>query len=121
MVIKKGRYGQFVACSNYPKCSYVEKKPKQELVYVGRDCPSCGKPLVERKDKKGHTFVACSGYPNCTYIEGAELGYKESDYIKDCPECKTGHLVLKHGRRVDFYGCTNFPKCKYHEWLPKKK
>ncbi len=121
LVIKKGRYGQFVACSNYPKCSYVEKKPKQELVYVGRDCPSCGKPLVERKDKKGHTFVACSGYPNCTYIEGAELGYKESDYIKDCPECKTGHLVLKHGRRVDFYGCTNFPKCKYHEWLPKKK
>ncbi len=124
LVIKKGRYGQFVACGNYPNCSYVEKKPKQELVYVGRDCPKCGKPLVERKDKKGNKFVACSGYPSCTFIEGQEdkkPTYTEADYVKDCPSCKTGHLVLKHGKKVDFYGCTNYPKCRYHEWLTKKK
>lgn len=126
LVIKKGRYGQFVACGNYPTCSYVEKKPKAEVIYVGRDCPVCGKPLVERKDKKGKTFVACSGYPSCTYIENTQeqkkaTAYTEADYIKDCPNCKTGHIVLKHGKKVDFYACTNYPKCKYHEWLTTKK
>ncbi len=126
LVIKKGRYGQFVACGNYPTCSYVEKKPKAEVKYVGRDCPVCGKPLVERKDKKGKTFVACSGYPSCTYIENTQeqkkaTAYTEADYIKDCPNCKTGHIVLKHGKKVDFYACTNYPKCKYHEWLTTKK
>lgn len=124
LVIKKGRFGQFVACSNYPSCSYVEKKAKEGPKEVGRNCPVCGKPLVERKDKKGKVFVACSGYPSCTYIEGQEekkVTYTESDYIKECPQCKTGHIVLKHGKKVDFYGCTNYPKCQYHEWLEKKK
>ena len=126
LVRKNGRYGPFVACSNYPSCSYIEKKAKEEPKEVGRNCPVCGKPLVERKDKRRRTFVACSGYPSCTYIEGGEKAkaapkYAEADYVKDCPNCKTGHLVLRHGKKVDFLACTNYPKCRYHEWLEKKK
>jgi DNA topoisomerase-1 len=127
LVIKKSRYGSFVACSNYPKCKYIKKEPKPEPKYTGEMCPECGKPLVERVDRKGQTFVACSGYPACHYIKGAENKestkkvYTEADWVKPCPKCKTGHLVVKKGRKVSFLGCTNFPKCHYHEWLSDKK
>jgi DNA topoisomerase-1 len=127
LVIKKSRYGTFVACSNYPKCDYIKKTPKEAPKLLDELCPECGKPLVERKDKKGRTFIGCSGYPACHYIKGAnneaknKTTYTEADYVKPCPSCKTGHLVVKHGRKVDFLGCTNFPKCRYHEWINDKK
>ncbi len=126
LVIKKSKYGSFVACSNYPSCSYIKKEKKEEPKYTGEMCPECGKPLVERKNKKGETFIGCSGYPSCSYIKGraekkALPAYTEKDYVKDCPNCKDGHLVIKQGKRVKFLGCTNFPKCRYHEWISEKK
>ncbi len=126
LVVKRGRYGTFTACSDYPNCKYVLKVvPKLEE--TGEMCPECGKPLVKRKNRRGQEFIGCSNYPNCTYIKGengekvAKKEYVEADYIKDCPSCHKGHLVLKHGKKVDFLGCTNYPKCRYHEWLSKKK
>ncbi|MGI5881389.1 MAG: DNA topoisomerase, partial [Syntrophomonadaceae bacterium] len=68
LVVRKGRYGEFIACSNYPRCRYV-KKEKAELKYTGENCPECGRPLVERKSKKGKPFVGCSGFPSCRYIQ----------------------------------------------------
>jgi DNA topoisomerase-1 len=127
LVVKKSRYGSFIACSNYPKCKYIKKEPKAPAKETGEMCPECGKPLVERKDRKGNTFIACSGYPACHYIKGQENKpqaekkvYTEADWVKPCPKCKSGHLVVKHGHKVDFLGCTNFPKCHYHEWIDDK-
>lgn len=127
LVVKKSRYGSFIACSNYPKCKYIKKEPKAAPKETGEMCPECGKPLVERKDRKGNIFIACSGYPACHYIKGQEgkaqtekKVYTEADWVKPCPQCKSGHLVVKHGRKVDFLGCTNFPKCHYHEWIDDK-
>ena len=127
LIIRKGPYGTFTACSNYPKCRYIKKEEKEKPVETGEMCPECGKPLVYRKDKKGQTFVACSGFPKCRYIKGNENAqkkekktYTEADYVKPCPNCKDGHLVVKQGKKVKFLGCTNFPKCRYHEWLPKE-
>ncbi|MCQ2742641.1 MAG: type I DNA topoisomerase [Bacilli bacterium] len=125
MVVKKGRFGQFIACSNYPTCKYVLREEKAAPKETGEACPECGKPLVERKDKKGRPFVACSGYPRCRYIKGNEERKKPTfnpdDYVKECPRCKTGHIVVKHGKKgkSDFYGCTNFPKCRYIEAIKK--
>jgi DNA topoisomerase-1 len=128
LVIKKSKYGTFVACSNYPHCDYIQKPQKEAPKETGEMCPVCGRPLVERKDRKGRPFVGCSGYPKCNYIKGAEnralsgaAAYTEKDYVKVCPSCHTGHLVVKHGKKVDFLGCTNYPKCHYHEWIDKKK
>lgn len=126
LVEKRGRYGVFTACSDYPNCKYVLKiTPKVEE--TGEMCPLCGHPLVKRKNKKGQDFIGCSNYPKCTYIKGkdgeqvSKKEYTEADYVKECPSCHKGHLVIKHGSKVDFLGCTNYPKCRYHEWLTKKK
>jgi len=70
MVIKKGRFGQFWACSNYPKCKTIESlKPKAKPEPTGEICPECGHELVRRKSRYGTTFVGCSNYPKCRYIK----------------------------------------------------
>ena len=68
LVIRKGKYGEFVACSNYPKCKYIKKEAKKETEEkIIAECPKCHKPIVERKTKKGKVFYGCSGYPKCDY------------------------------------------------------
>ena len=69
LVLRKSRFGEFVACSNYPQCRYIKPTVKEAPKYTGENCPVCGKPLVERKSKKGKTFIACSGFPQCRYIK----------------------------------------------------
>ena len=69
LVEKIGKYGKFIACSNYPSCKYIKKEEKEPLKEVGRTCPNCGSPLVYRKNKKGSTFIGCSNYPKCRYTE----------------------------------------------------
>lgn len=121
LVFKQGKNGQFIGCSNYPTCKYIEKEPKKELVFTGELCPDCGKPLVIRnKPRSKTTFVACSGYPTCHYIKPTvtKVTYTESDYVKDCPECG-GHLVKKKTRFGTLLGCTNYPKCHYIEKIGK--
>lgn len=69
LIVKEGKNGKFIGCSNFPKCAYVKKAPKKELIYTGEVCPNCGKPLVERTDKSGNIFHACVGYPQCKFIK----------------------------------------------------
>lgn len=121
LVYKEGKNGQFIGCSNYPSCKYVQKE-KKNVVYTGEICPECGKPLVERKDAKGKVFIACSGYPHCKYIVKEEKPVDTpAEYVKKCPDCETGQLVKKKGKYGYFLGCTNYPNCKHMEKLLKKR
>jgi len=121
LVKRKSRYGSFVACSNFPKCDYIQKEEKVPAKETGEMCPICGKPLVERTSK-GKTFVACSGFPKCKYIKGQEpKAYTQADYLGVCPQCGKGHLVKKFSKRGEFIACTNYPECKYHEYPSNKK
>ena len=119
LVYKEGKHGQFVGCSNYPKCKYVQKDEKEEAKHIGRMCPKCHKhELVERKLKNGRTFIACSDYPRCDYVENIEDEEPNKVY-KICPDCG-GNLVKKRGPHGYFLGCTNYPKCHHMEKLTRK-
>nr|WP_314373001.1 type I DNA topoisomerase [uncultured Campylobacter sp.] len=122
---RQGRFGEFIACSNYPKCKYsrnvdanaegaCEEKAAPEV--LDEKCPQCGKNLIKRKGRYGE-FIACEGYPKCKYsrkIEGAAKEKKPllSTGVK-CPSCGTGEIVERFSRRGKFYGCTNYPKCGF--------
>ncbi len=100
LVIRKGKYGEFVACSNYPKCRYIKKDVKEtkEEEKVA-ECPKCHKAIVARKTKKGKVFYGCSGFPKCDYA----TWYVPTGDI--CPKCK-GLIVNKNGVNV----CENCDK-----------
>lgn len=85
LVIRKGRYGEFVACSNYPECKYI-KKDEQEVKSIV-SCPKCDGNIVEKKTRKGKTFYGCDNYPNCKYA----LWDLPTGEV--CPEC--GSLLVE--------------------------
>lgn len=96
LVIRKGRFGEFVACSNYPTCKYV-KKEKKEVVEVCK-CPKCDKGMiVERKTKKGKIFYGCNNYPKCNYA----LWYKPTGDI--CPNCQ--ELLVDKNDEITCVNC----------------
>lgn len=120
LVYKEGKHGQFIGCSNYPKCKYVKKEEK-EIEKVGRTCPKCNvHELVYRKMKNGRSFIACSDYPNCDYVENEAPTADEVTIYKKCPDCEDGNLIKKRGSHGYFLGCTNYPKCHHMEKLPRK-
>ena len=117
LVVRKGKFGEFTACSNYPDCTYVksDKKEEQELKETGEVCPECGSSLVIRKGRYGE-FTACSNYPTCKYIKKEEKEKAPEEVIMKCPKCN-GNIVTKTTRKgKTFYGCNNFPKCKVALW-----
>ncbi len=109
LVIRKGRYGEFVACSNYPECKYIQKKPVG-IEYTGEDCPKCGKPMVFKKGRYGK-FEACSGYPECKYIKNQKKNDEPETTDEVCPKCGSP-VVIKKGRFGTFKACSAYPKCK---------
>ena len=116
LVRKKSKYGEFVGCSNYPKCEYREK---ENVEYTGENCPKCGRPLVYRINKKHKKFIACSGYPKCDYIQNDESEAPKHNHTGlICPECG-GELVERHRGKKTFLGCSNFPKCHHMEPIKK--
>jgi len=66
LVRRKGKYGFFVGCGNYPKCKYIERRAKAKAEPTGEVCPECGGALVRRQSKRG-PFIGCSNYPTCRY------------------------------------------------------
>jgi DNA topoisomerase-1 len=107
LVVRKGRYGEFVACSNFPECKYIKKDENDKTGEpTGETCPKCGSPMVYKRGRYG-MFEACSNYPKCKHIKGQEP--KETG--EKCPNCGSP-IVIKRGRFGEFKACSNYPKCK---------
>ena len=109
MVLKRGRFGQFMACTGYPDCKTTRRLDQGKRVPdipLDEPCPKCGRNLMIRHGRYGE-FTACSGYPDCKFVKQNFIGIK-------CPLCKDGDLVEKKARKGNtFYGCSNYPKCKF--------
>ncbi len=109
MVLKRGRFGQFMACTGYPDCKTTRRLDQGKRVPdipLDELCPKCGRNLMIRHGRYGE-FTSCSGYPECKYVKQNFIGVK-------CPDCKDGELVEKKARKGNtFYGCSNYPKCKF--------
>ena len=96
LVIRKGKYGEFVACGNYPTCKYIKKETK-EINEICK-CPKCDNGMiVERKTKKGKIFYGCNNYPKCNYA----LWYKPTGDI--CPKC--GELIVNQNNKDVCLNC----------------
>jgi len=103
MVIREGRYGKFLACSNFPKCRNTRPLEKEE---TGEVCERCGKPMVVKYNKYGVRFLACSGYPKCNNTKPYPTGIK-------CPQCEKGELIERGSKSEKFYRCSLYPECKF--------
>ena len=89
LVIRKGKYGEFVACSNYPECKYIKKEEKKDIIIC--DCPNCDGKIIEKKSRRGKIFYGCNNYPKC------KTAYWDKPINEKCPECGK-MLVEKNGK-----------------------
>jgi len=111
MVIKKGRYGKFLACPNYPECKNTKPlKEKDTVEETDIVCEKCGAKMLKRKGRYGE-FLACSNYPEC---KNTKQILKELD-VK-CPLCGNKIVVKYSKAKRRFFGCSNYPDCNYLSW-----
>ena len=111
LVKRSGRFGEFVACSSYPKCKYSRNLSSAKVAEVklsDEKCEKCGSAMVIKSGRNGE-FLACSAYPKCKTTK--PIGGVKTTGIK-CPVCKTGEIVEKRGK-TKFFGCTEYPKCTF--------
>ncbi|HEV8601551.1 MAG TPA: type I DNA topoisomerase [Patescibacteria group bacterium] len=110
LVVKFGRFGKFIACSNYPECKYTRPMPEEQKLIdenSGEICEKCGKPMVVKFGRFG-SFLGCSGYPECKNIKKIQKGTGV-----ECPKCGEGELVERRSKRGIFYSCSKYPQCKF--------
>ncbi len=108
---RKGRYGEFIACSNFPKCKYttdLDGNPPPEPEKTDIKCDKCGEYMVIKDSKRGK-FYACSAYPKC---KNAKPLVPPKELKIPCPKCGS-KILEKEGKRGTFYGCSNYPKCRF--------
>jgi DNA topoisomerase-1 len=113
MALKKGRFGQFLACTGYPDCKTTKQVGGQEKkpdVLIEERCPKCGSQMALKHGRFGE-FTACSNYPKCKYVKQKTIGMA-------CPRTGCdGEIAERRSRRgKNFYGCTNYPKCDFTAW-----
>ena len=108
LVIKHGRYGKFIGCSNYPKCNFIEPLVKPRDTEV--KCPKCNKGnILERKSKRGKIFFSCSEYPECEYALWNE------PLAEVCPKCQWPILTLKTTKRSGTQKVCPQQECDFSE------
>ena len=112
LVRRKGRFGEFIACSTYPTCKYTQNikkeaspdEPKKEKITLSVPCPECGGVLVERASRRGK-FFGCGNYPKCKFVSNHEPTEKK------CPECNYA-MAKRELRKKEIFECI---KCKFKE------
>ena len=95
MVLRKGRYGEFEACSNYPTCKYI--KPKEVTIKEICNCPKCDGKIIEKKSKRGKVFYGCNNYPKC------DQAYWDMPIGETCPNC--GSMLVEKNKQVKCSNC----------------
>ena len=125
MIVKLGRFGKFLSCSNYPECKNArpiakdgqpeektEERKELERKLSDKKCEKCGKPMEIKTGRYGE-FLGCSGYPECKNIQAIVKMIGVA-----CPECKKGQMIERRARKTGkvFYGCNKYPKCKNAVW-----
>lgn len=110
MVIRTGRYGKYLACSNYPNCSNIHSlkqtaPPKETDI----KCEICGSMMLEREGRFGK-YLACSNYPNCKNTKPI------NEVVAKCPKCGKDVVKRISKKGAVFYGCTGYPDCDFVSW-----
>ena len=95
LVIRKGKYGEFVACSNYPECKYIKKEEKKQTEIM--KCPNCDGMIVEKKTKKGKVFYGCNNFPKC------KIAFWDKPTLKKCPKCNS--ILLEKNDKLICSSC----------------
>jgi DNA topoisomerase-1 len=112
LIERRGRFGKFIACSNYPDCKYKRNLPGSERAEdqpTDEICPTCGRPMVIKHGRFGK-FIACSGYPECKTTKPVTLGIA-------CPKCEKGQIAERRSRKGKiFFGCSAYPDCDFVLW-----
>jgi DNA topoisomerase-1 len=113
MVLKRGRFGPFLACSGYPECRTVvriarAKGPARPPEPTDQVCDKCGAPMVIREGRFGR-FLSCSTYPTCKNVKPIPIGV-------NCPKCGSPLAARRSKRGRTFYGCSAYPKCEFVLW-----
>jgi len=96
MVIKRGKYGKFLACPGFPEC----KNTKPLVTEIDAKCPNCGSNLVLRRSKRGRIFYGCSNYPDCKFVSWDRPSGKQ------CPQCGS-LMVIKNSKGKEYEVCSN--------------
>lgn len=130
MIVKEGRFGQFLACSGYPECKNTmnaARNEKGELVPAAAPvtdavCELCGKPMAVKRGRYGQ-FLGCTGYPECKNIKkmGKEgkIAAQEPEITDIACDLCGKPMAVKRGRYGKFLGCTGYPQCKNIKKMPK--
>ncbi|WP_441725126.1 type I DNA topoisomerase [Helicobacter pylori] len=113
LVKKNSRYGEFIACNNYPKCKYVKQTENANDGSKQESCEKCGGEMVQKFSRNG-AFLACNNYPECKNTKSLKNTPNANEIIEGvkCPECG-GDIALKKSKKGSFYGCNNYPKCRF--------
>ncbi|WRB58817.1 type I DNA topoisomerase [Helicobacter pylori] len=113
LVKKNSRYGEFIACNNYPKCKYVKQTENANDGAKQESCEKCGGEMVQKFSRNG-AFLACNNYPECKNTKSLKNTPNANEIVEGvkCPECG-GDIALKRSRKGSFYGCNNYPKCNF--------
>ena len=112
MLRRTGRFGKYLACSNYPECHNIISEGEVEVSAIR--CPKCGENMVVKSGKFGK-FLACPNYPSCKGTMPMDSN-ETPKLVGKCPDCGREMSARKTKKGKIYYSCTGYPECKFMSW-----